>query len=652
MTLATAVPTMYDGRGAELYDRIVASDRSELREILRHIDRDGEDVLELACGSGRITLPLLALGADVTAVDLSEDLLERLRARAGDNSRLTVVHGDILEWDTDRRFDKVVLGTTSISLFDAEQRQMLLRRIRRWLTPRGSFLISLRVPRECSDTELELDHGLRLREVFDRENGTLDATLVEDGPDGGVREYTVTTHLLSIDQLRAELASAGLELIAEQEVTPASGAADIGDYRLFRTRRAAVSPSFEFFLPPSAWGAVEAVAARGTRVSFSDGVEAICTISGIWNASLGYGNAAIADAVHRASIEASALPVFRRGSSYAREAAERLIDWAGADRYAAVFYSTSGSAAVDAVVKLSRQVSKLAYGPMRRRVVSLIGSYHGITSSSMALSGAYLFQDLYDVDEKLHIKIPHDDPAALDVVMSRYGEQIAAVVVEPVLGSGALPLSDAMLEALQRHRERYGYLLVADEVATGFYRAGTRFASDAWVQPPDVLVTSKALTNGTCAASALLISAQVLAVLEDANTVFWHGETQAGSPQSCAAIIATIAEFERLDVATAVTRLSEQLDDELAAIAAISPRLSATGRGAMRALHIRHADGRELSADDVFALVNQCRVGGVVVQPSPSSIQFMPALTMPADELREALQRASDCVMAFLAETA
>ncbi|WP_052226859.1 daptide-type RiPP biosynthesis methyltransferase [Microbacterium mangrovi] len=648
-----AAPTaLYSGRGAELYDRIVAGDRAELREILRRIDRRNLSVLELACGSGRITLPLLARGAEVTAVDLSEDLLARLRMRAGRNPRLHAIQGDILCWETDRRFDRVVLGTTSISLFDSSERRRLMTRVRRWLSPSGELLLTLRVPRDRSNNRHEVEPGLQLREVYDPERRTLTATLAHTAPDGSVAEYSVTTHLLELDELRDELAAGGLEVVDETGIPPAPGAAPVGDHRLLTARRAPRPASFEFFRPPSAWGGVEAVAARGTTVTFRDGSEAICAISGIWNASLGYGNERIAHAVHRANLDASALPLFRRGSSYAREAAARLRAWAGSDRFAAVFFSTSGSAALDAAVKLSRQVGKLAHGPARRRVVSLVGSYHGITSSSMALSGVYLFQDVYDADERWHIKIPQDDPRALDVVMQRHGDQIAAVVVEPVLGSGAHPLPGAMLEALQRHRAQHGFLLVADEVATGFYRTGTRFASDSWTPGPDILITSKALTNGTCAASALLVSPDALAVLDDADAVFWHGETQAGSPQSCAAILATIAEFERLDIASTVHALSDALAAGIGAIADSSGRLSTTGCGAMRALRIRHEDGRDLSTDEVLDLVTRCRIAGVVVQPSPSAIQFMPALTMPLEVLEEAIGRVSLCVSEFLAEPA
>ncbi|MBO3663644.1 aminotransferase class III-fold pyridoxal phosphate-dependent enzyme [Microbacterium sp. NEAU-LLB] len=484
MPSTSTVHSMYAARGAELYDRIVADDTSEVREIIRTIARGSDRVLELASGSGRLTVPLLRVARDVTAVDISPDLTAMLRARVTDDARLQLVVADILAWDSEERFDKVVLGTTSISLFDRADRARLFARVRRWLAEDGSFVLSLRTPPLADDGQAvhDIGGGLRIREEIDSERGILSTTLTEDGD---ASEHTVRTHLLSRPQLVDELHAAGFTVTAQHPVGLRGHDDRIGDYAVLVASVSSPSEAdsppvrgtsayLEFFLPPSRFGEIEADGAEGVTVSFSDGSTAIDAISGLWNVPLGYGSRAIADAVHQVNLQASALPIFRRGSTSARQAAERLREYAGADRYESVFFATSGSSALDAVVKLSRQVQKLVHGARRRRVVSLVGSYHGITSTAMALSGAYLYQDVYDVDERLHIKIPYDDVDALRRVARRFGEEIAAIVMEPVLGSGALPLPTAMLHEVARLREQRGFLVVADEVATGFYRTGVR----------------------------------------------------------------------------------------------------------------------------------------------------------------------------------
>jgi len=397
-------------------------------------------------------------------------------------------------------------------------------------------------------------------------------------------------------------------------------------------------PYFELFVPPSQWHAREAVAASGVTLTFDDGSEAICGISGLWNASLGYGNRAVADAVHRANLEAATLPIFRRGSVHARRAAERLLDFARPHDYASVLFSTSGSAAVDATVKLARHVQVVRGEVRRRRVVSLVGSYHGMTIGAMGLTGSDVRQDVYGADTRLNLKVPHDDVVALGRVLDRFGPEIAAVVIEPVLGSGALPVPHVTLERLVRGRAEHGYLLVADEVATGFHRTGPAFASHTWPTAPDLLITSKALTNGTCAASAVLVARDVMAELAADDSVYWHGETQAGSPQHCAAIVATLDEIARLDVPALVARQSVLLDEVLAGWAALSPWFSTTGAGSMRALHVA-PEAAASDPDLVARTVRECLDAGAVVQPGPSCVQVLPAFTMTGAELRTYAER-------------
>jgi adenosylmethionine-8-amino-7-oxononanoate aminotransferase len=404
---------------------------------------------------------------------------------------------------------------------------------------------------------------------------------------------------------------------------------------------------FEFYLPSAAWGAAEAISARGNTVTFADGAEALCGISGLWNASLGYGNEAVAQAIHEASLNAATLPIFRRGSSYSRQAASRLLAFARPHDYASVFYSTSGSSALDAVVKLSRQFHDILGDPKRRRIVSFTGSYHGVTMGAMAVTGSYLFQDVYHVDQRLQIKIPYDDRSALDIVMKRFGPEIAAVVMEPVLGSGTLPVPQEVVDAVYAYREAEGFLVVADEVATGFHRTGPKFASHNWIQP-DVLVLSKALTNGTCAASVLLVGDRVASTLGQAQQVFWHGETQAGSPQSCAAIVATLDEIERLDINSSAERVGEKLGVFVARLEKLSPRVKGFGRGAFRAVQLFTPNGDVIGTDEVFALVNECRKRGAIVQPSPGALQFVPALTYADAELDILFARIESVVLDFL----
>ncbi|MEU9718898.1 daptide-type RiPP biosynthesis aminotransferase [Streptomyces sp. NPDC047976] len=396
-----------------------------------------------------------------------------------------------------------------------------------------------------------------------------------------------------------------------------------------------------------------AVSAHGVRVRFADGRELLDGSSGLWNTNIGYGNEAIAAAAAEALREASYLSVFRYENTYARRAAEALVEAAGPAHYGRVLFSTSGGAANDLVMKVARHYHALRDEPRRKVVVGLRGSYHGLTFGSFALTGDDLGQQLYGVDQRFVRHVAPNDPAELNALMARQGAQIAAVVVEPVLGSGAIPLTEEYLTELLRLRSEHGFLLVADEVATGFGRTGSLFASQQWAEQPDLLVSSKGLTNGTSAAAVVIASRQVAQAFTDAGAMLTHGETQAGTPVTCATITATLDEMRRLDAVALGRRLAERLDTELDALVAGHPRVAATtGLGCFRSVRLCDPDGTPFPQDQVHALVRAIRDAGAIVHPGVNGIQLFPALTCTDAELTELLAAVTAGLDLHLARTA
>ncbi|MTE21823.1 aminotransferase class III-fold pyridoxal phosphate-dependent enzyme [Streptomyces sp. TRM43335] len=403
--------------------------------------------------------------------------------------------------------------------------------------------------------------------------------------------------------------------------------------------RQALWPSL---LPPELQGddSLCAVSAEGVRVRFADGRELLCGTSGLWNCNLGYGNPAIADAVATALREASYLTLFRYESACARQAADALVDLCGAEHYGRVLFSTSGGAANDLVMKVARLYHALRGEPRRKVVVGLRGGYHGLTFGSFALTGEDLGQPVYGVDQRLVRHVTPNDTAELATLLGRQADRIAAVVVEPVLGSGAIPLEAEYVAELLRLREEHGFLLVADEVATGFGRTGSLFASQRWPEPPDLLVASKGLTNGTMAAATVVVSRGVAAAFDGPGTVLTHGETQAGAPATCAAILATIEEMRRLDAVALGRNLAERLDRELESLVAERPEVTGTtGVGCFRAVRLAGPDGAPLPHAEVPKVVAAIREAGAIVHPGPHCVQLFPALTYTEADLAELMER-------------
>lgn len=391
-------------------------------------------------------------------------------------------------------------------------------------------------------------------------------------------------------------------------------------------------------LPPSQHGQDDRCldAASGVHVTLRSGRRLLCGTSGLWNVPLGYGNEAIAQAVGSALRDASYLGVFRYENTAVQQAASTLVELAGSSHYRRVHFSTSGGAANDLVMKLARQYHALRAEPRRRLVVGLRQGYHGLTFGSFALTSDSLGQQMYGVDRSLVRHVEPNDIEGLERLLSRSGEQVAAVVVEPLLGSGALLLDPAYVDALGALRDRHGFLLVADEVATGFGRLGEMFASNAWSSRPDVLVTSKGLTNGTTPAAAVLVTGAVAEPFVTADAVLAHAETQAGTATTAAAILATVDQMRRLDAVVSARRVAMWLDRQLDDLVAQDPLVASTsGTGCFRALRLLTVEGQPLPQSEVAAVVDAVRADGAIVHPGPQGVQLVPALVYTQEQVRE-----------------
>ena len=203
---------LYSGRGAELYDRAVFGDISEVREILAIVRGSDAQVLELAAGSGRLTLPLSRIARCVVAVDRSADLIAILRKRlvAAGSDNVTVVEQDFFSFDKAGAFDVVVLGTTTIALFNEEDRRSLYQLAKGWLADRGRLILSLYEASEPAPS-IRLDEGrITIDECFDNE-GLFRTSVVTERDDVGevIGTYEGVTHRICIEELVAEVSRAG-----------------------------------------------------------------------------------------------------------------------------------------------------------------------------------------------------------------------------------------------------------------------------------------------------------------------------------------------------------------------------------------------------------------------------------------------------------
>lgn len=216
-----------------------------------------------------------------------------------------------------------------------------------------------------------------------------------------------------------------------------------------------------------------------------------------------------------------------------------------------VFYSDDGSTAVEVAIKLSLQ-SFANRGTPRRLVAALENAYHGDTFGAMAAGARGVFTHMYEplLFEVARLPDPSvgDTLTALDALIASRGNELAAVIVEPLLlGAGGMRVWDeSVLQGIRERTQAAGVHLIADEVLTGFGRTGPMFACDRADVRPDLLCMSKGLTGGVLPLAATAATEDIFDAFrsEDRRKTFFHGHSYTANPIACAAALASLQLFD------------------------------------------------------------------------------------------------------------
>ncbi|MCI0642078.1 MAG: acetyl ornithine aminotransferase family protein [Gemmataceae bacterium] len=325
--------------------------------------------------------------------------------------------------------------------------------------------------------------------------------------------------------------------------------------------------------------------------------------------------------------------------------AQRLAELAPGKSPKRVFFTNSGAEALEAALKLAR------WHTGRSRALAFFGAFHGRTYGAMSLSGSKLvhrrgFSPL--VPDIHHVPFPRgcrgcarlDDPCACvqqieETVLKRIAppDEIAAVFVEPIQGEGGYHVPPAgFLPALRRMCDRYGILLVADEVQTGFGRTGKMFAVEHWNVEPDILCLAKGIASGM----------PLGAIVAKDTVMDWpsgsHASTYGGNPVSCRAALATIALLKEGMIDNAAVR-GEQLRRGLAQLQSAQPNLGEMrGLGLMTAVEVVHSDTRAPNPVLRDALIQAAfQEGLLLLGCGESALRFCPPLCISAEQVETAL---------------
>ena len=394
--------------------------------------------------------------------------------------------------------------------------------------------------------------------------------------------------------------------------------------------------------------------ASGMTYRMADGQAVIDGTAGLWCVNAGHGRPEIADAVHRQLMELDYAPPFQMGHSLAFELASRLAKLApaGLDR---VFFTNSGSESVETALKIAFAYHRAKGEAQRIHLVGRERGYHGVNFGGMSVGGLVnnrrMFPTLPYVHHLSQTHLPQQNSFSVglpdhgadladeleQLAWLHGGETIAAVIVEPVAGSGGvLPPPKGYLERLRAICDKHGILLIFDEVITGYGRLGTPFGAQRLGVTPDIMTTAKGVTNGVVPMGAVFASRKIHDAFMQgppAAIEFFHGYTYSGHPVACAAALAALDIYEREGLLTRVLEIEDAFAAGIHSVRGSPHVTDIRNFGLMGAIDLAPRPGAP-GARGYAALLGGL-ANGLLLRASGDTLAFSPPLIVSADQIGE-----------------
>lgn len=396
------------------------------------------------------------------------------------------------------------------------------------------------------------------------------------------------------------------------------------------------------------------VAAQDMHYTSADGRPILDGTAGLWCCNAGHGRPRITRAISEMAGTLDYAPAFQMGHPTAFELANRLVDIApdGIDH---VFYTNSGSEAVDTALKIALAYHCARGEGQRTRLIGRERGYHGVGFGGISVGGIvnnrrFFGTLLAGVDHMPHTHLPENRMTRgqpehgahladeLERIVTLHGaETIAAVIVEPMAGStGVLMPPKGYLEKLREITRKHGILLIFDEVITGFGRLGSPFAAQHFGVVPDMITCAKGLTNGVIPMGAVLTSAAIHdAFMTGPEHVIelFHGYTYSGNPIASAAGIATLDTYAEDGLLTRAASLETYWENALHGLADRPHVVDIRNMGLIGAVELAPIEGQPgKRAFDVFVKAFEA---GILIRVTGDIIALSPPLIISEAQIDE-----------------
>ena len=409
------------------------------------------------------------------------------------------------------------------------------------------------------------------------------------------------------------------------------------------------------------------VSAKDMHYVSDDGRTILDGAAGLWCVNAGHCRAPIVDAVQRAVATMDFAPPFQMAHPAAFQLANELAALLppGIDR---VFFSNSGSEAVDTALKIALAYWRARGQTQRTRFVGRVRGYHGVGFGGISVGGIAPNKDAFAgqlLPHVSHLPTTHDlsrnafsrgqplhgvelADALLPIIAEHGAETIAAVIVEPMAGStGVLVPPVGYLERLKAICDQHGILLIFDEVITGFGRLGTPFAAQHFGVTPDIITMAKGITNATIPMGATAVRREVHDTVVDATErgiELFHGYTYSGHPIATAAALATLKLYRDEGIFERAKSLMPVWEEAVHTLAGEPHVIDVRNIGIVGAIEMATRDG--MVGARAMDAMNACfwdqnllvRITGEIIALSPPLIVSESQIGEIIDRVRSALR--------------
>ncbi len=383
------------------------------------------------------------------------------------------------------------------------------------------------------------------------------------------------------------------------------------------------------FAPPRKDEFVTIARGKGAVVWDDAGNEFIDGMASLWYVNIGHGREEMAEVIAEQARTLAGYQTFDPFSNQPAEAAAELIAELSPYAEARVFFATSGSEAVDTAMKIARIAQREAGHPEKTIVVSRERGYHGTNYGGTSLQGIPANREGFGPLVPDVMNVLADDAEAMKQVFADHGEEVAAVITEPVQGVGGVrPPPLGYLEQLRDLCDAHGAYLIHDEVISGFGRLGTWFASQFYDVTPDMITFAKAVTSGYVPFSGVIVGPVVREALEaNEGFVLRTGYTYSGHPLGAAAALKALEIQEREDLLGRARAIGDRLGPGLGAMQADGLLSDVRGEGGVWGVSVPEGVDPAIARDGMLD-------HGVIVRAlPPDNLLMCPPLVITDEQI-------------------